>query len=509
MVVLSKSLIVSNLALGDLEMALKSLTHMWDGQLQSTTKINIERSDPSTGELLTLVPDGTAEDADKAVASARKAFDEGPWRNLSGIERAKYINRLADLLERSIEKFAPIEAKETGKALALARNDVNNSAQLFRYAASLAMTMHGDVHTNLGKGFTGLITRVPVGVAALITPWNFPLLLMAQKLPFAIGAGCTVILKPSEYTSSTSSMFAELVQEAKIPEGVINIVLGYGNTVGQRLIEHPDVDFVSFTGSTRTGRTVIEASKHTLKRTSMELGGKSANIVFKDAVIDDALDGVLFGVLFNNGECCVSGSRLLIEESIADDFVKRLAERMGNMKVGDPLESGVDIGPMIHPGHLAAVLGHIEKAVKQGATIATGGSKLMADGLSKGCFVAPTIVDNVSQKHDIFNEEVFGPVLTVTRFKDASEAIQVANSVKYGLAASIWSKNIDTTLDVASELQAGTVWINTTIDGSPQLPGGGVKESGFGREMGQVGFDEFTEIKTIQIRTGARNHFFK
>jgi len=482
---------------------------MWDGKLQTGTKSNIERIDPSTGELLTLVPDGTAEDAEKAIASARKAFDDGPWRNLSGIERAKYINLLADLLDKNIDKFAPIEAKETGKTLALARADVTNSANLFRYAASLAMTMHGDVHTNLGKGFTGLVTRVPVGVAALITPWNFPLLLMAQKLPFAIGAGCTVVLKPSEYTSSTSSMFAELVKEAKIPDGVINIVLGYGHTVGQHIIEHSDVDFVSFTGSTRTGRAVIEASKLSLKRTSMELGGKSANIVFNDAVIDDAVDGVLFGILFNNGECCVSGSRLLVEESIADNFVKKLADRMSKMNVGDPLKDGIDIGPMIHPGHVDAVIGHIEKAVSQGANIATGGFRLMNDGLNKGCFVAPTIVDHVTSKHSIFHDEVFGPVLTVTRFKNANEAIQIANSVKYGLAASVWSKSLDTALDMASELRAGTVWVNTTIDGSPQLPGGGVKESGFGREMGQVGFDEFTEIKTIQIRTGARNHFFK
>ena len=490
-------------------MAISTLTHMWNGKLQSGTKSNIERIDPSNGELLTLVPDGTTDDADKAIDSARRAFDDGPWRHLSGIERAKYINLLADLLDQNIDKFAPIEAKETGKTLSLARNDVVNSANLFRYAASLAMTMHGDVHTNLGKGFTGLITRVPVGVAALITPWNFPLLLMAQKLPFAIGAGCTVVLKPSEYTSRTSSMFAELVNEAKIPDGVINIVLGYGHTVGQHLIEHPDVDFVSFTGSTRTGRAVIEASKLTLKRTSMELGGKSANIVFSDAVIEDAIDGVLFGILFNNGECCVSGSRLLVEESIADSFVDKLSERMGKMKVGDPLNAGVDIGPMIHPGHLDSVIEHIEKAVKQGATIATGGARLVTGELNKGCFMAPTIVDHVTSKHKIFHDEVFGPVLTVTRFKDSTEAIQIANSVKYGLAASVWSKSLDTTLDMASELRAGTVWINTTIDGSPQLPGGGVKESGFGREMGQAGFDEFTEVKTIQIRTGARNHFFK
>jgi acyl-CoA reductase-like NAD-dependent aldehyde dehydrogenase len=490
-------------------MTVSTLTHMWDGKIQKGSGSNIERMDPSTGLLLTLVPDGTAQDADKAVQSARKAFDEGPWRFISGMERAKYINTLAQLLDANQKSFAEIEAKETGKTLALALGDVTNSANLFRYAASLAMTMHGDVHTNLGKGFTGLVTRVPVGVATLITPWNFPLLLMAQKLPFAIGAGCTVVLKPSEYTSSTSSMFAELVKEAKIPDGVINVVLGYGHTVGQRLIEHPDVDFVSFTGSTRTGRTVIDASKHTLKRTSMELGGKSANIVFEDANIDDAIDGVMFGVLFNNGECCVSGSRLLVQDSIADEFVKNLSIRMGKLKIGDPLKPGVDIGPMIHGGHLDAVLDHVAKAVSQGAKVTIGGTKLKAEGLSKGFFVGPTIVDHVTEKQDIFHDEVFGPVLTVTRFKDASDAIKIANSVKYGLANSVWSKNIDTALDMAGELRSGTVWINTTIDGSPQLPGGGVKESGFGREMGQVGFDEFTEIKTIQIRTGARNHFFK
>lgn len=490
-------------------MAVKTLVHYWDGEAQPGKGAHIDRLSPSTGELITRVPDASESEINEVVSSARTAFDDGRWRHLSGMERARFINLLADEIEANIDELALYEALETGKPLALARGDVSGSANLFRYAASHAMQMHGDVHTNLGKGFTGLVTRVPVGVTALITPWNFPLLLLAQKLPFALAAGCTAIIKPSELTSTSTVMVAEMALKVGIPAGVVNVVLGYGQTVGQKLIEHPDVDFISFTGSTRTGRAVIEASKLHLKRTSMELGGKSANIVFADANIDDAIDGVMFGVLFNNGECCVSGSRLLIQESIADTFVAKLAKRMEEVKVGDPLDKASQIGPMIHSGHLDAVLGHISKALSQGAVVATGGAQVTSGNLASGYFVAPTVVDKVTEKHDIFHDEVFGPVLAVTRFKDQADAIRIANGTRYGLAASVWSKNLDTALDMASELQAGTVWINTTIDGSPQLPGGGVKESGFGREMGQAGFDEFTEIKTVQIRTGSRNRFFE
>jgi len=489
-------------------MSAKTLVHFWDGKAQAGSGSYIERTSPSTGELITRVPDASDSDIESVIASARVAFDDGRWRHLSGMDRARFINLLADEIEANIDELALYEALETGKPLALARGDVSGSANLFRYAASHAMQMHGDVHTNLGKGFTGLVTRVPVGVAALITPWNFPLLLLAQKLPFALAAGCTAIIKPSELTSTTTVMVAEMALKVGIPAGVVNVVLGYGHSAGQKLIEHPDVDFISFTGSTRTGRAVIEASKLHLKRTSMELGGKSANIVFADADIDDAIDGVMFGVLFNNGECCVSGSRLLVEDSIADAFVAKLSKRMEEVRIGDPLDGAAQVGPMIHSGHLESVLGHIKKAAEQGAVVATGGLKLTDGKLSSGFFVAPTVIDKVTEDHSIFHDEVFGPVLAVTRFRDKEDALRIANATKYGLAASVWSKNLDTALEMSSELQAGTVWINTTIDGSPQLPGGGVKESGFGREMGQVGFEEFTEIKTVQIRTGARNRFF-
>lgn len=489
-------------------MTAKVLAHFWNGSAQKGSGSVIDRLSPSTGDLISQVPDATQQEVDSVVSSARRAFDEGPWRNLSGMERAKFINALADEIEANIDELAIIEAQETGKPLALARGDVGGSANLFRYAASHAMQMHGDVHTNLGKGFTGLVTRVPVGVTVLITPWNFPLLLLAQKLPFALAAGCTAILKPSELTSTSTVMVAQMAKKVGIPDGVVNVILGYGNTAGQKLIEHPDVDFISFTGSTRTGRAVIEASKLHLKRTSMELGGKSANIVFADANIDDAIDGVMFGVLFNNGECCVSGSRLLVEESIADEFVSKLSKRMQEIELGDPLNPRAQVGPMIHSGHLDSVISHVSKAVSQGAVLATGGSQAKDGALANGFFVQPTVVDKVTEKHDIFHDEVFGPVLAVSRFTSKEEALRIANGTKYGLAASVWSKNLDTALEMASELQAGTVWVNTTIDGSPQLPGGGVKESGFGREMGQAGFDEFTEVKTIQIRTGARNRFF-
>lgn len=460
-----------------------------------------QRRDPGTGKIVAEFVRSDAETVQAAIDSARAAFDAREWSHSSGQFRAGILLRLAELMRRDRELLARIEAEESGKPIRLARGDVDGSIGLVEYAAALALTMHGDVHTNLGEGFMGLVTREPSGVVAMVTPWNFPLLLLMQKLPFALAAGCTTVAKPSELTAGTTLETARLLEEAGLPAGVFNVVTGAGSLVGDLFARSNDVDVLSFTGSTAVGKSIVEASAGSLKRLSMELGGKAASIVFPDADMDDAVAGVLRGVTFNQGECCVSGARLLIHDDIADTFLDALRTKMEELKVGTALDEETDLGAMIHERHMDQVLEFIANARQDGATVISGGVRLLDGELSDGFFVAPTIVDRVTPEARLFREEVFGPVLSVTRFSSIDEAIELANSVDYGLANSVWSTNINTALAVSRRLESGTVWVNTTIDGAPQLPGGGVKQSGYGREMGQAGFDEFTEVKTIQIRT--------
>lgn len=470
----------------------------------------IDRYAPGTGRLVARYANGTAGDIERAIAAARRAFDEGPWPHLSGMERGRALLRLAEAMRGNKELLASIEAEEVGKPIRMARGDVDGSIGMFEFAAGLAMNMHGDVHTtSLGDDFTALVAREPAGVAGLITPWNFPLLLLAQKLPFAIGAGCTTVAKPASVTAGTTLEMGRLCNEAGIPSGVYNVVTGGGGTVGRILTESHDVDMISFTGSTEVGRFVIEASKGNLKRVSMELGGKSANIVFDDADLEDAIDGVMFGIFFNTGECCVSGSRLLVQESIADAFLTTLVDRVRRLRVGQPLDDASELGAIVHAEHMGKILEYVEIARHDGSRILTGGERLTGGAYGDGLFLAPTVIDQVRPESRVFQEEIFGPVLAVTRFRDMADAIRLANDVEYGLANSVWTGNIDRALRVARAVRSGTVWVNTTIDGSPQLPGGGIRASGFGREMGQAGFDEFTELKTIQIRTGKRTPFFR
>ena len=491
--------------------AVRTYGHFIDGAERPPSTELVERRSPSTGALVARYSAGTFEDTQAAIASARAAFDTGRWPALSGQERSRVLQRLAGLMRRDAERLALIETEETGKPLRLSRGDVQASIGLTEYAAALALTSHGDVHTNLGEGFTGLVTREPAGVVGMITPWNFPLLFLCQKLPFALAAGCTAVIKPAEVTSGTTLEIARLASEAGAVAvaGAVNVVTGRGSVVGQPLAESDHVDVLSFTGSTAVGQRIITASGHNTKRLSLELGGKAATIVFPDADLEAAVHGVLFGAFFNQGECCVSGARLLVHRDVADDFLAALVDRARTLAVGQPLGEDSDIGSLIHAEHLDSVLDHVRVGQEHGARLLLGGHRLDNPELRGGFFVAPTILDEVTQNNPAFHQEIFGPVLTVTRFSSTEEAVELANAVRYGLANTVWSKKIDTALTVGRALRSGTVWINTTIDGAPQLPGGGVKQSGYGREMGQAGFDEFTEMKTIQIRTGRREPFFR
>ncbi|RQV59914.1 aldehyde dehydrogenase family protein [Burkholderia cenocepacia] len=460
----------------------------------------IQRVAPGTGKCVATFVEGTQLDAQRAIEAARRAFDTGGWPQRSGIDRARLLNRWADLVEADKERLATIDAEEVGKPIRFARGDLEGVVTLTRYAASLAMQIHGETFADAGPSKMGLVLREPVGVAGLIVPWNFPALIFSQKVPFALAAGCTVVVKPSEFTSGSALELVRLAEKAGIPAGVINVVTGYGNPVAETIVTSPDVDIVSFTGSTETGRKVIRNSADTIKRVAVELGGKAANIVFDDADLDAAVDGVVFGIFFNNGECCVSQPRLLVQDTIADEFVRRVTEATKRLVFGDPLDDATDVGPLIHPGHYQKVESLVRQGIEEGATVMTGG----VPAESNGSYFPPTVLEGVGRNATLFREEIFGPVLTVTRFRSLDEAVELANSTQYGLGNSVWSKDIDRCMSVGRKLKSGVVFVNTTIDGQPQYPFGGYKQSGYGREMGKYGLEEYTAVKTLSIHLGER-----
>jgi betaine-aldehyde dehydrogenase len=486
-------------------MQTRRYTHFISNQETSASSDKvIVRSSPATGQPVAEFTDGTTEDARSAIAAARKAFDRGPWPKLSGVERGNFLLALATKLREEKERLAQIECAEVGKPIKFARGDVEGAIALTTYAAGLAAQVHGEVYSNLGPQKHGLVLREPVGVVGLIVPWNFPILILSQKLPFALAAGCTAVIKPSELTSGSALEVARLCCEVGIPEGVVNVVTGYGQTVGEAIVSSPAVDFVSFTGSTVVGRKVISNSANPIKRVSVELGGKAANIVFPDADIREAIDGALFGIFFNNGECCCSATRLLVHEEIAPSFEHALKEAAAKIKLDLPSKDDTDIGPLIHEDHLKKVMSFVDTGKREGGTLLIGGQRVTRGDLEQGLFVEPTIFSGVKPEMSIFRHEIFGPVLSVSRFQSTEEAIALANDTEYGLANALWTKNIDTALTVSQALRSGTVWVNTMIDGSPQLPFGGYKASGFGREMGNAGLEEFTQVKTILFHSGKR-----
>ncbi|MGN6243323.1 MAG: aldehyde dehydrogenase family protein, partial [Motilibacteraceae bacterium] len=338
-------------------------------------------------------------------------------------------------------------------------------------------------------------------VVGMITPWNFPLLIVSQKLPFALAVGCTAVVKPAELTSGTTVRLAELCREAGLPDGVVNVVTGAGRDVGGRLAEHPDVDMITFTGSTAVGKQIMATAASTLKKVELELGGKNPQVVMPDADLDRAVDAVVFGVYFNQGECCNSGSRLLVQRDIADDFVARVVERAAQVRVGDPLEESTLVGAIASPAQLRTIETLVDAGREQGAELLLGGDRL---GAPTGRFYQPTVFDHVTPEMDIAQEEIFGPVLSTLRFTDLDDALRIANATVYGLSAGIWTRDVDTALAFARGAKAGTVWVNCWMDGFPELSFGGYKQSGIGRELGRAAIDEFTELKTITMRTGPR-----
>jgi betaine-aldehyde dehydrogenase len=458
------------------------------------------RESPAHDVIVGTYPSATGEDVDRAVAAARVAFDTGPWPRESGATRARVLRGIAELIDANSDRLAFVEATESGKPIAQARGEMQSTAELWMYAATLAQHAYGDAHNALGSQYLGLTFREPLGVVGAITPWNFPLLIASQKVPFALAVGCTVVVKPSELTPGTTVILAELAREAGLPDGALNVITGAGD-VGARLAEHPDIDMISFTGSTDVGSKVMTAAAKTLKRVGLELGGKNPQVVMADGDLDAAIDAIVFGVYFNQGECCNSSSRVLVHESIADELTARVVERSRHVLVGDPLDESTLVGAIINSEQLATIERLVGEGKEDGADLLLGGDRRATP---VGRFYEPTVFANVTPTMSIARDEIFGPVLSTIRFRDLDEAINIANSTAYGLSAGVWTSDLDAALTFTRGVRAGTIWVNCWMDGFPELSFGGYKRSGIGRELGRHAIEEFTELKTVTVHTGPR-----
>ena len=458
-----------------------------------------DRLSPAHGTLVSRAAKGGTAEVDAAVAAARAAL--AGWAATTGKARAAILLKVADLIETHAERMALLECLETGKPISQARGEVTGSADLWRYAAALARTHKGDSHNSLGADMLAVVLKEPRGVVSIITPWNFPIWILSQKLPFALAAGCTCVIKPSELTPSTTAMLGDLLMQAGLPMGVANIVLGEGQPVGARMVSHPDVDMVTFTGSSAVGRAIAAEAGKSLKKVALELGGKNPQVIFPDADLDSAADAVTFGMVFNAGECCNSGSRIIVHADIAEAFTARVVALSRQVAFGDPLHPDTQVGAIVTPEHAARIDGFVHAAKAAGAKVTLGGGPLSIPGLG-GQFYAPTVLTGVTADMAIAREEVFGPVLSVLTFRTLDEAIALANDAAYGLSAGVWSENVHTCLSFARRVQAGTIWTNTWMDGFPEVTFGGLKQSGLGREIGSYGLEEFLEVKSVAMRVG-------
>lgn len=457
-----------------------------------------ELINPGNGERVAKVAEGTKQDAERAIAAARDAFDNGTWRDTGAQERAKLLFKLADKIDEHAGELSRMETLNNGKPLRETEYDMADAANCFRYYAGLATKPQGQTFDVPAASQT-MVVREPIGVCGQIIPWNYPLLMSAWKLAPALAAGNTCVLKPSELTPLTALRLATFIDELGFPKGVVNIVLGAGPIVGAALAESPHVDKVAFTGGTKTGRTIMQAATGNLKKISLELGGKSPNIVFADADFDTAIDYALFGIFANAGQVCSAGSRLIIEDSIHDKFVKRLVERARKISVGDGFDPKTEMGPLISAAHAEKVESYIKTGVEEGATLATGGKRPTGELAQKGNYIEPTIFTDTNPGMRIVKEEIFGPVLVVQRFKDEAEAVKLANDTIYGLAGAVFTNDIAKAHRVIRKLRAGITWINTYHPTYNEAPWGGYKQSGIGRELGTYGYDQYTEVKQINV----------
>jgi phenylacetaldehyde dehydrogenase len=465
---------------------------------QAASGKTFETPNPATGETLANVAEGDSEDIDRAVRAARRAFEDGPWSRMSPSERGRIIWRIGDLLLAHVDEFAQLEALDNGKPFAVAQAaDVPLAADLFHYMAGWATKIEGNtinisVPYMPGANFHSYTLREPVGVVGQIIPWNFPLLMAAWKLGPALATGNCVVLKPAEQTPLTALRLAEIIAEAGMPDGVVNVVTGFGETAGAALAAHPDVDKIAFTGSTEVGKLIVQAAAGNLKKLTLELGGKSPNVVFNDAD-DAAVEGAANAIFFNHGQCCVAGSRLFVQRERFDEVVDGVAEIAKSIKLGPGMDPTSQMGPLVSDEQLRRVTGYLDAGREDGATALTGGIR---HG-DKGYFVEPTVLTNVNRDMSIVREEIFGPVVVADAFNDLDDIAAVANDTDYGLGAGIWTKDISKAHALAKKIRAGTIWINCYNVFDAALPFGGYKQSGWGREMGHAALEAYTEVKAV------------
>lgn len=467
--------------------------------VDSASGKTFETINPATGDTICQVAEGDKADVDRAVAAARKAFESKPWARMSGADRGRLLYKLADLIEAHRDELAALESLDNGKPIRDSYNaDIPLTAAVYRYYAGWTDKMHGKVLPVTGP-YHAYTRHEPVGVAGQIIPWNFPALMQAWKWAPALACGCTVVLKPAEQTPLTALRIAELAMEAGFPNGVLNVVPGFGPTAGSAIARHLDIDKVAFTGSTEVGKEIMKSAAETnLKRVTLELGGKSPNIVFADADVDKAAKFSYHALFFNMGQCCCAGSRLFVEEPIYDQVMETVTAIAKKQRIGDPLDKSTTQGPQVSKEQYDRILGFIETGKKEGAHCVTGGAKLDRSGY----FIEPTVFDGVGDDMTIAREEIFGPVLTVMKFKDVDEVIARGNNTMYGLAAAAWTKDINKANRLAAGLKAGTVWINCYNVLDAAAPFGGFKMSGFGRELGEYGLSNYTEVKTVVTGLG-------
>lgn len=452
---------------------------------------------PATGETICQCAEGDKADIDLAVKAARKALETGPWKKMDAADRGRCLFKLADLVEKNAQELAAVESLNCGKTITDSVGDMQGVVNTLRYYAGWADKIEGKTVPVRGN-FLSYTLRQPVGVVGQIIPWNFPLLMLAWKWGPALACGNTIVMKPAEQTPVTAIKIAELALEAGFPDGVLNIINGYGETAGAALVAHPDVDKIAFTGHVDTAKIIQKAAADTLKRTTFELGGKSPNVIFADADMEQAVAGAFHAIYFHGGQCCTAGSRLFVEEKIQKEFVQRLAERAKQRKIGDPLDTATEQGPQVSQEQMDKILGYVDLGKKQGATVVCGGNRVG----TKGYFVEPTIFDNVKDEMAIARDEIFGPVVSVLPFKNLDEVVERANRTFYGLAAAVWTKNIDKAHTYAREVKAGTVWVNCYHVVDCTTPFGGFKMSGQGRENGEAALEHYTETKTVTIKLG-------
>ncbi|VWC86587.1 carnitine dehydratase [Burkholderia lata] len=463
-----------------------------------------ETENPYTGEPWAMVAKGTAADVDRAVQAAHTAFTSGPWAQMTPSQRGQLLHRVGDLIALDAKRLAELEVRDNGKLMAEMHGQCQYLPQWYYYFGGLADKIQGSVIPLDKKGYFNFTRNEPLGVVAAITPWNSPLLLATWKIAPALAAGCTVVIKPSEFTSVSTIEFAKLFEEAGFPPGVVNVVTGFGADVGAALVEHPLVKKITFTGADSTGRAINEAAARQFKHVSLELGGKSPNIVFEDADLDDAVNGAVSGIFAAMGQTCIAGSRLLVQESIYDSFVERLLALARTAKMGDPASLETQVGPVTTRPQYKKVLAYIDIAKEEGAKLLLGGKPGSDHACGNGWFVEPTIFGDVRNDMRIAQEEVFGPILSIIRFKDEDDAVRIANDVRFGLGSGVWTKDIGRSLRVAERIQAGMVWVNSYRAVSYMSPFGGYKDSGLGRENGIDAIREYLQTKSVWINTGVK-----